>query len=239
MSSDTSTACCVDPGTKQSGSVTGKVEQICDVPTYVTGSGQPAIVVFTDIFGFGFINIRQVADEYASSNFTVYIPDLFNGDPMNHNDTNLMDKLPAWIQKHPPLESRAFADKFIAAIEQKHQSIQVVGFCYGATPVVHICKQDKSKVKAGVVAHPSFIQEEEAEKIQRPMLFVCAEQDQRFTPELRQHYEQVLTKKALGTFIDYPGTVHGFAVRTQDTDQAKEQKKKATKDTIEFFKKHA
>ena len=93
-------------------------------------------------------------------------------------------------------------------------------------------------IKAAAVAHPTFLVEEEASQIKRPILFMCAETDQRFLPDLRQYYEKTLAPTGLATFIDYPGTVHGFVIRPSDSPQVNEQRDKAVSDAIAFFKKN-
>ena len=95
-----------------------------------------------------------------------------------------------------------------------------------------------STIKAAAVAHPTFLVKEEASLIKRPILFICAETDQRFTPDLRQHFEETLSPTGLATFLDYPGTVHGFVIRPSDSAQVREQRDKAVQDAIDFFKKN-
>jgi hypothetical protein len=59
------------------------------------------------------------------SQTTVFIPDCFNGDPMDPTDTKLQDKLSSWLEKHPPSDACAIADKFLLRIKESYQSIQV------------------------------------------------------------------------------------------------------------------
>ncbi len=93
-------------------------------------------------------------------------------------------------------------------------------------------------VKAGIVAHPSFMVKEDAAKINKPILFICAEKDELFAPDIRKHFEETLAPTNLATFIDYPGTVHGFAVRPDDSEQSQKMRNKAVQDAIQFFKKN-
>ena len=92
-------------------------------------------------------------------------------------------------------------------------------------------------VRAAVVAHPSRLVAEEAAQIKRPILFQCAETDQSFTPELREHFERTLAPTNLAEFIDYPGTHHGFVIRPDGSEQAATQRDRAVRDAIEYFKK--
>ncbi|CAF1549910.1 unnamed protein product [Adineta ricciae] len=233
--------CCVDPGAKQSHEARGCVEEVAGLKTYKTGQGKSAIVVFTDVFGSSYVNVQKVADNLAQGvQVTVLIPDLFNGDPMDPNAENLWDKLPSWLKKHPPSDTCALGEKFISTIKGHYDSIQVIGFCYGAKAVVHLITHAElsSTVKAAVVAHPSFLVKEEAEQIKRPILFLCAENDALFVPDLRQEFEKVLKGNGLGQFNEYPGTTHGFVVRPDGSEQATQQRDKAVEDAIAFFKKN-
>ena len=90
-------------------------------------------------------------------------------------------------------------------------------------------------MKAAVAAHPSFLVKEEAQQIKRPILFLCAEHDNLFLPELRQEFEKELKSNGLGTFIDYPGTTHGFVIRPDGSEQANQQRDKAVQDAIQYF----
>ncbi|UJR24681.1 hypothetical protein I4U23_006054 [Adineta vaga] len=236
-----SSPCCVDPGAKQTHKALGHTEEIAGVKTYKTGEGKSAIVICTDVFGNSFINVQKVADSFAQgAQVTVLIPDYFNGDPIDPDVPDLWDVLPSWLEKHPPSDACASIAKFISSIKGHYESIQVIGFCYGAKAVVHLITHSElsSTVKAAVVGHPSFLVKEEASQIKRPILFLCAENDSLFTSDLRQEFEKELKANGLGQFIEYPGTVHGFVVRPDGSEQVNQQQHKAIQDAIEFFKKN-
>jgi len=114
-----------------------------------------------------------------------------------------------------------------------------MGFCYGAKPVVDIIKhpQLSSIVNSAVVAHPSFLVEQDANEIKRPILFLCAENDSIFVPNLRQEFEKVLKSNGLGIFNEYPGTQHGFVCRPSDSEAVFEQSRKALQAAIQHFNK--
>jgi dienelactone hydrolase len=106
--------CCVDPGAKQTHESQGHEEEIGGMNTYKTGQGKSAIVIFTDVFGYSFPNVRKVGDSFSKSvEATVLIPDLFNGDPIDRNVANLWDVLPDWLKKAPPTDACTIADKFL------------------------------------------------------------------------------------------------------------------------------
>ena len=116
----------------------------------------------------------------------------------------------------------------------------MIGFCYGAKLVVHLVIQEEltAVVIAAAVAHPTFLVREEAAQIRRPILFLCAETDQRFPPDLREHFETTLAPTGLGTFIDYPGTNHGFVIRPDGSEYVNQQRDKAVQDAINYFMKN-
>ena len=119
--------CCADPGAKQSHEIQGKEEKIGGINTYKTGQGKSAIVMFTDIFGYSFINAQKLADSFAQgSGTTVFILDYFNGDPISPDTLNIMEILPEWLKKHPPSDACAIAETFISTIKGHYQSIQVI-----------------------------------------------------------------------------------------------------------------
>jgi dienelactone hydrolase len=119
-------SCCTAPGAKQSHVSEGHVEEIAGANTYKTGNGKSAIVLFTDIFGFSFVNTRKMADRFAKeTGLTVLVLDSFQGDPIDPSVPNFRDTLPDWLKKHPPADANVLAERFISTIKGHYQSIQV------------------------------------------------------------------------------------------------------------------
>ena len=103
---------------------------------------------------------------------------------------------------------------------------------------MHFTSGGYPQVKGAIGNHCSFLVKEEAEKLQTPWLFNCAEKDQVFTPELRQHFESTLKQRNMdATFLDYPGTEHGFTIRPDHTEHGDQQMKKARQAVIEWINK--
>lgn len=67
-------------------------------------------------------------------------------------------------------------------------------------------------------------------------MFLCAENDDLFKPDLKKEFEDELKSNGLGKFIEYPGTVHGFVTRPDGSQQVIEQRDKAVQDAILYFK---
>jgi dienelactone hydrolase len=79
---------------------------------------------------------------------------------------------------------------------------------------------------------------EEATQIKRPILFLCAENDYLFPPELEEYFQKELTTNGLGIFRKYPGTVHGFVVRPDGSEQSNQGSEKSIQDAIEYLRRN-
>lgn len=121
--------CCVELGAKQSYQAKGNIESLAGVNTYKVGQGKSAIVLFTDVFGYSFLNVQRLADIFSEqTNTTVFIPDYFNNDPIDPNVPDLFSVLPTWLKKHPPNEACQIGRQIISTIKGHYQSIQVTYF---------------------------------------------------------------------------------------------------------------
>jgi hypothetical protein len=117
--------CDVDPGAKQIHQSVGHVEKIAGVNTYKTGRRKSAIVMFTDLFGYTFVNAEKLADAFSQgTQTTVLTPDYINEDPIS---TTVLGEsiIEDWLEKHPPTDACHIADKFISTIKGDYESIQV------------------------------------------------------------------------------------------------------------------
>ena len=92
----------------------------------------------------------------------------------------------------------------------------------------YVVRHYKDGIKAGYLAHPSFVTEDELAAITGPLAISAAETDAIFPAEKRHQSEEIL--KATGQPYQvtlYSGVEHGFAVRGDETKKierfAKEQ----------------
>jgi len=237
--------CCANAGIHAKHHAKGSMQTIAGTKTYVTGNSNDgkAVIVCADIFGAEFINVQKQADEIAAAGFTVYVPDEFSGNAFDPHDSKVWDKLGDWLKSNGPDGNALKVVK--ALVEHLSQdgntkSIQMVGNCYGAKPIVLTLGDDKlgKHVKAVVFNHPSFLEKSDVDKVHIPIHINEAENDHIFTPELREHWEKALKEKNLGTFKQYAGTEHGFTVRPGN-EKGVETQKEATKVMIDFLKSHA
>ena len=150
--------CCINPGAKQSHVLQGDVEEVAGLSTYKTGHGKSAIVLFAELFGYAFVNTRKVADTFAdATGTTVFVPDLFNGDPMDPDDPDLMEHLPAWLNKHPIDEACSLSAKFISAIKGHYNTIQVSVNTFPMSVERILCSNAGRLSASAMVLNLSFI----------------------------------------------------------------------------------
>jgi dienelactone hydrolase len=260
-------ACCtthIDSGTP-----TGKVEKIGGVDTYVATPDietDKAIIISTDVFGQVFVNNRLLADKYAKAGFHCFIPDLFNGGPLepsavapmeldrkkmttyekfkhNFSITYVALGFAPWILKHNPSSKVPIVESVINDIKSQRgiKSVGLIGYCYGAKTVYQLASQD-DKIQAAAVAHPSFTSlPGDIQDIKKPMLFEMAEDDAQLPEGKRKQVEAIMSKKTdvPSTLKFFPGTRHGFAVRGDEDDPVVcKARVEALEVAIEHFKKY-
>jgi len=171
----------------------------------------------------------------------VWVPDIFAGYPPFHVDAlegythdTAGEKLPLlrklgfiWVVlQHLPaifrnrssvLDARinAFIPKVKA--EKKYERLGAVGYCMGGAATIRLASA--GLVDTVVVAHPGLCNITEIKAMKIPSAFVCAEEDSSFGPALRNEAEAVFAERKGKDnfleyeFVDYKGTVHGFAAR--------------------------
>ncbi|KAF7972742.1 hypothetical protein HWV62_17098 [Athelia sp. TMB] len=217
--------CCV-AGFKHKGTPGGRTVEIAGVKTYVVEPKHPisgpkkVIFWFADVYGPLYLNNQLVQDYFGTQGFTVLGPDYFFGDPVqNHDDEEGFDRQ-AWIAK-----SRRQADAcvpgWLEATREKYGTAEIkyaaVGYCFGAPYTLDLAAGDT--IVAAAFAHPSFLEASHFEKLNKPLLLSCAEDDPVFTLESRRNAEDILRKnKAQYHFQVFSGVSHGFATKGDPND---------------------
>lgn len=89
----------------------------------------------------------------------------------------------------------------------------------------------------GFVAHPSFVEEEELEKITGPLSIAAAETDSIFPAEKRHKSEEILQKVGQLYQINlYSRVSHGFSVRCDLSDKVQRwAKEQAFNQAVQWF----
>ena len=201
-------------------------------------------------------NNKLVADEIAKqSGATVYVPDLFNGDPISPKDFQLKkhtddsDPQPleeafknfgAWLDKgHKPDSSDPIFKKVLAEVGRKGPVV-TSGACYGGRLSANAAQQPNGIVKGAIMNHPALLEKGEADKVQVPVLLNMSETDVIFTDEIKQDWLDVLKKKNLldSGSKTYKGAVHGHTCRPDLTKpEIKAAYEQSLQASAEFIKK--
>jgi len=247
------------------GTPTGKLINFNGITSYFArpdaGTTQSAVVILTDVFGCTLLNTQLIADTIAKeTGFLCVIPDLFNGDPVSGNltlfDTDpsnffekiswiiqllfAMTKFLPWMYRHKHSKKLPMIHSFLKSLRDKEniKKVGVIGYCYGGKLAIALAGE-KDKIDAYVVAHPSSLSiPADIEAIQKPGLYLCAEDDMMFNLSAKATTEKILKRKNIkAEFQLYHGTKHGFAIRGRESDPVVcEAKKAALQEAIQFFK---
>ncbi|KAA1467612.1 dienelactone hydrolase endo-1,3,1,4-beta-D-glucanase [Dentipellis sp. KUC8613] len=243
-------------GVRHEGVPEGKFEIIGNIKTYVaTPSGEcpkdKAILFLTDGFGPELDNNLLLADDFARNGFRVYLPDLFDGDPVpaevlssNGALGNNFD-FSQWISNHSPAPAQAKVEAVVDVLKSQGVTrFGAIGYCYGGRLCFNLAFENK--VHAVVGNHPSMLElsdiDKYAETASAPLLLNTCEIDPAFTAEKQSRADEVLgggRYKPGYERIFWPGATHGFAVRGDlDNPQVKEAKEGAFKSGVEWFIKY-
>jgi len=227
----------------------GTEETISGLNTYVSlphsGSTDRAVVVISDTFGHKLKNTRLIADGFSQAGFFAVVPDLAQGDALDHKTfmaaPNPMELLFAWLPNHAKAQTMPQLDAFIDALRSEHGVMRVgtTGFSWGGK--WSILEAGSDRVDAFIATHPSRVEiPENIEAIKKPGLFCLADGDFSFSEAAVNTAKDVLAKKPglQIEFILYPGAGHGFAIHGDDKNEAvNAARNKALQDSIDFFKK--
>ena len=218
---------CCKHGSFHKGTPVGTETVVADLPTYVTGSPEArvAVLLVSDIYGWRLNNTRILADKYAAGiGARVYVPDFFDG---HAPDAQMMADpakkaafdLPAFIARfHPRDAARPRVTAVVNAIRASGATrVAAVGFCWGAPSALFLAQD---AVDAIAFAHPSLAETDDFTRIRKPALFLTAESDPYFDDDKRTAAINATNRlaKEHGTWVYYPNTTHGFAVRGDEGD---------------------
>ena len=182
--------CCIS-GSAHTGTPVGREDTIGGLDVYVSEpsdkSTRRSIVFLTDIFGWKFVNVRLLADNYAKAGFTAYIPDVHSGDSLDSSllqsiepplktkeEQSMFDKgkdtvdvmatLGPWLVSHREAVSEPIISGFINTVRQipGTDKVGALGFCWGGRYAVLQAQFPRKEgnvggVDAAVACHPSLL----------------------------------------------------------------------------------
>ncbi|KAF9225101.1 alpha/beta-hydrolase [Gyrodon lividus] len=235
--------CCFS-GVKHSGTPIGRVEELGGLSTYIseppaglgTGTHKKVILFLADIYGPLFVNNQLLQDYFASCGFIVLGPDYFFGDAAPNHPPD--GDRSVWVQGARAPAIGAFP-KWLNAVKAIYGAETTkycaVGYCFGASFVMDLAAE--GSVVAGTLAHPAFLDESHFERLSRPLLLSCPEDDFTFPLEARRRAEDIMVgNKSTYHFQVFSGVKHGFAVRgNPDIPQERWSKEESARGIKEWF----
>ncbi|KAH8753262.1 dienelactone hydrolase [Diaporthe sp. PMI_573] len=224
MASNPPGKCCV-AGIKHHGMPQGELIKVADkwdaylaTPPADNVQEGAGILFLPDVLGI-YENSKLMADQFAANGFVTMVIDLFNGDPVPLGSTPDFD-LMKWVTEgsdgknpHTVEAVDPIVEAAIKSLTQNYgvKKLGAVGYCYGAKFVV---RHYKNGIKAGYLAHPSWVEEEELAAISGPLSIAAAETDPIFPTDKRQKSEEILKSVGHPYQVNlYSSVAHGFAVR--------------------------
>ncbi|BEI80220.1 hypothetical protein CcaverHIS002_0107490 [Cutaneotrichosporon cavernicola] len=210
--------------------------------TYIVGpeNASSAILIVYDVFGFS-PQILQGADILASGGYRVYMPDLLHGDyatpDMFDGSAEGAAKAAKYFQGFPavPQTQSTQIGASLAELKVTHDKVGTVGYCWGWKATT--TSVDVNDFTAIASCHPSFIDLEDAEKVNVPVcLLPSKDEDKAVVDGVFAKLEQ---KNPGQNFLKwYPDEPHGWAAARGDLSGNEHTKayQEAYADLLTFFK---
>ncbi|KAK6359835.1 hypothetical protein TWF696_000969 [Orbilia brochopaga] len=224
----------------------GTVDCYVAKPADYPHSNCKLLIFLTNGVGINSINNQLQADYYSKEGgFLVVMPDLFEGDPApqagatkteevsGHESFIEQVKVKAaegikilmidlWLARHTPEKTLPIVQSVLEAakVEFADAASQVfaVGYCFGGKYVLKLAAT--AEIAAGAVAHGTAVTIEDIKAVERPVSFVCVENDGLFPDEVREAGRKDLQERNIDHEIKvYSGVPHGFAVMGSYEDE--------------------
>lgn len=112
-------------------------------------------------------------------------------------------------------EKEIFACATALRSQHGYSKIGTVGYCYGGWGVLRLASRINGRppvVDAAVVAHPSWITNEDWDHVEAPIMVLAPEIDSQFSEEMKAYAFQkmVVQKKSVPfEYVHLPGVQHG------------------------------
>lgn len=240
-----SAACCSIPAVVAKGyQEKGTYIQLDGLKTYRTGpsDAKKAILLVMDIFGF-FPQTLQGADILAEGDkeqkYQVFIPDFFGGKPADISwfppDTEEKGQKLGAFFKDPadPQKAAGRIPALAAAIKKEFgvEGLAAVGFCWGGK-VVNLSVREGTPFKAAAVAHPAFVDPEDAAQVTVPIAILPSKDED--SEAVTKYVDALKVKNLRENFSDQ---IHGWmAARSNLEDEnVKKEYQRGYETVLGFF----
>ncbi|KAH0496782.1 hypothetical protein TgHK011_004128 [Trichoderma gracile] len=216
-------------GSVHEGEPRGKVTHAYGLETYVVepSSGQPPkgiVVLLPDGFGWEFVNLRLLADQYADmGGFKVYAPEFMNGRAMPvctmesmrivSSPVGIFTKIRhffriacamvPFIAYNWPSRAWPRVKGFFEQLRKEEGSslpVGAAGFCWGGKQVILLAHGDtidgRPLIDAGFAGHPSLLSlPSDIEKLKLPVSFAMGEHDDYLSMEKAESIRKIVEAK--------------------------------------------
>ncbi|OLY80772.1 putative AIM2 family protein [Smittium mucronatum] len=182
-----------------------------DLECYISGDmeSKAAIIYLYDIF-CNHSNAYEGADIFARNGYRVIMPDLLRNHPVRVEMLGDWQRVKSRLEmdgSYEELEGDFRAVKEYLVDVEGFDKVLLVGFCWGAKKAMELSAHDNFYL-GGALFHPSFLELEDFEKAQAPMIIQPSMQDPDFSTEF-----DVLASKPFGSLCyiqTYDDMIHGF-----------------------------
>lgn len=195
----------------------GTEEKIDDLPIYVVGQGEKAVIAISDIFGPDSGRAKLMCDMIADAGYLVVEVDVFKGNCWKTPDN--MAGIMEWVVNYTwDKVQDLLTNQVYPYLEKKGvKKIGIMGICYGTYIVFNA--STSGKISAGINYHPSLTHfgdpEPLTENVKCPQLLLSAENDHEKVKE-GGSVEKILKSKDFGDKCkvkDFPDMKHGWMNR--------------------------
>ncbi len=146
---------------------------------YISGNGPKAIIVITDVFGWGHDNAFALTDLLAEGGFTAVCPDWFHGNPRTGASSKDPETINQWRANYT--WEKTVASDIAAAtklLQQEGSGVAVgaLGLCWGGKIVFRAAAE--GAIRAGVAVHPSRLEATDGAACPVPMCVLLSKDEQ-------------------------------------------------------------
>ncbi|KAL2813490.1 dienelactone hydrolase family protein [Aspergillus cavernicola] len=222
------------------GTPTGRVDTIANLPSYISGNNKnAAVILISDVLGWTFPNIRLLADHYArEADVTVYVPDVFDGEvlpfePILKGEFDKID-LPAFLERHSREKREPAIFEYARHLRAEFRKLSAIGFCYGGWAVFRLgaAEHQPPLVDCISTAHPSLLTKQDIDEVCVPTLILAPEFDPAFGVEMKLYAFESLQKRAIPLgYHFFPGQEHGSLVRGDEAKAGERESMARAKDS--------
>lgn len=150
-----------------------------------------------------------------------------------NKDFNFQD----WITKNSADVRMPQVLECAKQLRSQYSWVGYVGYCWGGGVGFKVASKDRSGLFDSVtVAHSATPSEEEVHSIGVPFQILAAEHDPTFPPEVRDMCNREIPKLGVPyLFHHFPGVVHGFATKCDDSKASEKKALELAKNAVVFW----